>query len=57
MRTFVLSMSNRITKKQTTFRCEANSYNEAVEKAQKALGGSRRSSRNNGGFGYASFNY
>jgi len=39
MRTYILSMCDLRTKKQSRFRCQANSFKEAVGKAQKALNG------------------
>ncbi len=39
MRTYILAMCDLRTKKQTRYRCQANSFNEAVAKAQKAIAG------------------
>jgi hypothetical protein len=39
MRTYILAMWDMRTKRYTRFQCQANSFNEAVEKAQKSLNG------------------
>lgn len=39
MRTYILAMFNKQTKKYTRFQCQASSFNEAVEKAQAHLNG------------------
>ncbi|ELQ8316816.1 hypothetical protein R2571_005702 [Pseudomonas aeruginosa] len=39
MRTYILSMCDMRTKKQTRFQCQASSFNEALRKAQQALNG------------------
>lgn len=37
MRTYILAMFNKQTKKYTRYQCQASSFNEAVEKAQADL--------------------
>lgn len=39
MRTYILAMCDMRTKQYSRFQCQANSFKEAVEKAQKALNG------------------
>lgn len=39
MRTYILSMFDKRTKKSTQFRCQAPTFDEAVTMAQKALAG------------------
>lgn len=39
MRTYILALSDLRTKKLTRFRCQAKSFNEAVEMAQRAIKG------------------
>lgn len=39
MRTYILAMFNKQTKQYTRYQCQAFSFNEAVDKAQKALNG------------------
>lgn len=39
MRTYILSMCNMKTKQYSRYQCQANSFSEAVEMAQKALNG------------------
>ncbi|WP_171011880.1 hypothetical protein [Pseudomonas sp. 2FE] len=58
MRTYILSMCDLRTKKQTTYRCQANTFSEAVTKAQKAISGfPGLSSGNNGGQSHAALNH
>lgn len=39
MRTYILAMFNKQTKKYIRYQCQASSFNEAVEKAQADLNG------------------
>jgi len=39
MRTYVLSMGYRRTSKRVCYYCQANSFSEAISKAQKAIPG------------------
>ena len=56
MRTYILAMFNKQTKKYTRYQCQASSFKEAVAKAQADLNGFPAFAGNDLGVRHASLN-